>query len=184
MPNSRNADNFILRSATSAEIPALVEHYNSVIAANNARPGRYIDWTPFTPERLEPLVSAQRVLVFEPKLRNHAPAISASIIVDAAPDPQLWTPSDLPARAVGFAKFGVAPQLLGTDFGRTVAMPMFIEWAKQQQAEALYCDALPHLDKYYASLGFTKIGIGGFYSNYYKKHVTVHKHVRKLEFAL
>ena len=171
---------FHLRLAAAAEIPALVEHYNAIVAVNNAKPGRYIDWAPFAAERLAPAVDDQRLLIVEPRTGLEAPSISAAIIIDQAPDPQFWLASELPAHAVGFSKLGVSASLLGHNFGRTIAMPLVVQWALQQKAEALYCDALPHLDNYYKSLGFEKVGAASFFSDYHHKEVIVHKHTRNL----
>jgi len=184
---------FRLRPAEQTEAGLIRAHYDDVIERNNslrAADGtlRYIDWVyPFPLERVRVTVGQERLLVVEPEVQRERTrilgrgAIDATFITDTQPDPEIWHDVELPANALGFGKFAVRAALLGRGFGRTVAIPLLVAHARETEASLLYCDALPHLDSYYISLGFEARGPGGFYSSHYQKFVTVNRYTLDLD---
>lgn len=177
---------FSLRYAQPAEAALIKQHYDAVIQQNNilrTRRGerRYIDWMhPFPLERVEAAIAQNGMMVVGPR---HAPgeyAVLATFITEQTPNSEIWQGAELPKRALGFGKFAVAADLLGQGFGRSVALPLLIDHARSRGFDVLYCDALPHLDSYYRSMGFEDRGPGSFYSNYYAKRVAVSRHALAL----
>lgn len=188
MTSTYKLSDFKLWQAEQADAGVIKAHYDAVITTNNSLStsggtSRYIDWThPFPAEKVHDAIERQALLVIARAAQHtrgnplNRSALYATIITSKQPDPEIWADVELPENALGFGKFAVNATLLGRGFGRAVAVPLLFSHARSAGFSLLYCDALPHLDGYYTSLGFASRGFSSFYSNYYQKKVTVNRY--------